>query len=325
MLLIHKIAIAPSLNILAHRRSLFGFSGFLMVLSVVLLATFGLNFGVDFRGGIELEVRVVEGRDIGNLRDRTGGLGLGEITLQEFGDPRNILINVERQPGDDAAQFEALKVLEAAINDQVEEYRSKGIVGPKVGEELKRAGIWATVLAILGIGAYIWFRFEWQFSLAAITALAHDVVATIGFFSLTQIEFNLATLAAVLTVAGYSINDTVVIFDRVREMLRKYKKLAIIEVLNLSINRTLSRTILTSVTTLLALTALSVFGGEVIRGFSLGLIWGVAIGTYSSVGLAVPLLTLFQLRSTKPAAGGDASADSAGVDKAGGEAAPEAG
>ena len=176
-------------------------------------------------------------------------------------------------------------------------------MGPKVGEELKRAGLLATVLAMLSIGVYIWFRFEWQFSVAALAALVHDVVATIGFFSLLQVEFNLATLAAVLTIAGYSINDTVVIFDRVREMLRRYKKLAIPELLNGAINRTLARTLLTSITTLLALFALFLFGGEVIRGFTIGLIWGVFIGTYSSIGLAVPILSLLNLRRSS---GGEA-------------------
>jgi preprotein translocase SecF subunit len=171
---------------------------------------------------------------------------------------------------------------------------------------LKRAGLLATVLALTGIGLYIWFRFEWQFSLAAMVALSHDVIVTIGFFALTQIEFNLATLAAVLMIAGYSINDTVVIFDRVREMLRRYKKLALDDLLNQAINRTLTRTVLTSVTTLLALISLFVFGGEVIRGFSAGLVWGVVIGTYSSVGLAVPILSLMKIRR---AGGGEAEKD----------------
>jgi preprotein translocase SecF subunit len=176
------------------------------------------------------------------------------------------------------------------------EIRRQEFVGPKIGDELKEAGLLATVLAMLAIGTYIWFRFEWQFGVAALIALAHDVVATVGFYALTQIEFNLATLAAVLTIAGYSINDTVVIFDRVRETLRRYKKMELIELLNRSINTTLSRTLLTSVTTLLALLALFFFGGEVIRGFTAGLIWGVAIGTYSSVGLAVPLLSYLKVR-----------------------------
>ena len=177
------------------------------------------------------------------------------------------------------------------------EYRRAEFVGPKVGGELKRAGILATVLAMLGITVYIWFRFEWQFAVGGLVALFHDVVATIGFLALTQLEFNLSTLAAVLTIAGYSINDTVVIFDRVRETLRKYKKMPLLDLLNLSVNQTLSRTTLTSFTTLLALISLAVFGGEVIRGFAVVLIWGVILGTYSSWGLAVPLLSYLNLRA----------------------------
>jgi preprotein translocase SecF subunit len=226
--------------------------------------------------------------------------------LQEFGNPQDILINIARQEGDEAEQMAAIAQVRAAVDDRVEDYRRQEFVGPKVGAELKRAGLLATVLALTGIGLYIWFRFEWQFSLAAMVALSHDVIVTIGFFTLTQIEFNLATLAAVLMIAGYSINDTVVIFDRVREMLRRYKKLALDDLLNQAINRTLTRTVLTSVTTLLALISLFVFGGEVIRGFSAGLVWGVVIGTYSSVGLAVPILSLMKIRR---AGGGEAEKD----------------
>ena len=313
MLLINKIPVAPKIDFMRHTRALFMFSGGLMVVALALFLTLGLNFGVDFRGGILIEVEVNEGHDIGSLRDRTAGLGLGEITLQEFGDPQDILINLERQEGDENQQIEAISRIKEALEGTVKEYRRIEFVGPKVGEELKLAGLLATLLSLAGIGLYIWFRFEWQFSLAAITALAHDVIATIGFFSLTQVEFNLATLAAVLTVAGYSINDTVVIFDRAREMLRRYKKAPIPEVLNMAINRTLSRTILTSVTTLLALISLFLFGGEVIRGFTMGLIWGVVIGTYSSVGLAVPLLSLFNLRAgrSSPEASETASPEAA--------------
>jgi preprotein translocase SecF subunit len=184
-----------------------------------------------------------------------------------------------------------------------------------VGGELKRNGAIATGLALLVIGVYIWFRFEWQFSVAALIALMHDVLATIGFYALTQIEFNLATLAAVLMIAGYSINDTVVIFDRVRENLRKFKKMALFDLLDRSINQTLTRTILTSVTTLLALLALFLFGGPVIRGFTTGLIWGVCIGTYSSIALAVPLLARFNVRGQS--AGGEASASKEEPAKAG--------
>ena len=194
------------------------------------------------------------------------------------------------------------------MSGQVAEYRRVEFVGPKVGGELKQAGLTATLLALLGIGVYIWFRFEWQFAAAALAALIHDIISTIGFFALIQIEFNLATLAAVLTIAGYSINDTVVIFDRVRETLRKYKKLFMLDLLNLALNGTLSRTLLTSVTTLIALTCLFVFGGQVIRGFSAGLIWGILIGTYSSIGLAVPLLSFMNLRDMT---GGEEAAETA--------------
>jgi preprotein translocase SecF subunit len=306
MALIRLISATPELDFLSRRFLFFGFSLALVLASIGLFLFQGLNFGVDFRGGTLLEVRVKEGTTISDLRSRVSGLPLGEITLQEFGNPQDILINIARQEGDEAEQMAAIGQVRAAVDDRVEDYRRQEFVGPKVGAELKRAGLLATVLALTGIGLYIWFRFEWQFSLAAMVALSHDVIVTIGFFTLTQIEFNLATLAAVLMIAGYSINDTVVIFDRVREMLRRYKKLALDDLLNQAINRTLTRTVLTSVTTLLALISLFVFGGEVIRGFSAGLVWGVVIGTYSSVGLAVPILSLMKIRR---AGGGEAEKD----------------
>jgi preprotein translocase SecF subunit len=306
MALIRLFSATPEFDFLSRRRLFFGFSLALVLASIGLFLFQGLNFGVDFRGGTLLEVRVKEGTTISDLRSRVSGLPLGEITLQEFGNPQDILINIARQQGDEAEQMAAIAQVRAAVDDRVEDYRRQEFVGPKVGAELKRAGLLATVLALTGIGLYIWFRFEWQFSLAAMVALSHDVIVTIGFFTLTQIEFNLATLAAVLMIAGYSINDTVVIFDRVREMLRRYKKLALDDLLNQAINRTLTRTVLTSVTTLLALISLFVFGGEVIRGFSAGLVWGVVIGTYSSVGLAVPILSLMKIRR---AGGGEAEKD----------------
>ena len=296
MALIRKFSIEPKLNFLIWRKAFFLFSVCLVAASIALFFTRGLNYGVDFRGGILLEVEIAEGKGISDLRDRVSGLNLGEITLQEFGEENILLINVARQEGDEEEQIQAVEQVRQALGDMVVDYRRQEFVGPKVGEELKTAGFWATVLALTGIGLYIWLRFEWQFSMAAMAALTHDVLATIGFFSLTQIEFNLSTLAAVLMIAGYSINDTVVIFDRVREMLRRYKKLTPIDLLNRAINRTLTRTVLKSVTTLLALIALFTFGGEVIRGFTLGLIWGVLIGTYSSVGLAVPILSMMKLR-----------------------------
>ena len=300
MALIRKVPLAPDFDFMSRRRLMIGFSLVMVMVSLGLFALQGLNLGVDFRGGILMEIRTAGPANLADLRSRLSALGLGQVTLQKFGTETDVLINVERQEGDESAQITAINAVKAELGGSVVEYRRVEFVGPKVGGELKRAGAWATGLALLGIGLYIWFRFEWQFALAALTALVHDVLATIGFFALLQIEFNLATLASVLTVAGYSINDTVVIFDRVRETLRKYKKLPMFDLLNLAINRTLTRTTLTSLTTLLALISLAVFGGTVIRGFCLGLIWGVVIGTYSSIGLAVPLLSFMNLRGALP-------------------------
>ena len=296
MALIRKLPHNTKIDFLGRRKLFLVFSACLMVASLAAIAILGLNLGVDFRGGILIEIQTTEPADLADLRRRLGGLDLGQVTLQEFGAANDVLINVERQEGDQKAQIKAIEAVKAELGGLVAEYRRVEFVGPKVGGELKQAGILATVLALAGIGVYIWFRFEWQFAAAALAALIHDIFSTLGFFALIQIEFNLATLAAVLTIAGYSINDTVVIFDRVRETLRKYKKLFILDLLNLSLNGTLSRTLLTSVTTLIALICLFVFGGQVIRGFSAGLIWGIVIGTYSSIGLAVPLLSFMNLR-----------------------------
>ena len=206
MALIQRVSIAPKLAFLARRKMFLGFSACLIVASVALFLVQGLNLGVDFRGGILIEARTDGPADLSALRDRLGSLGLGEITLQEFGTPTDVLINVRRQDGDEAEQIKAIQVVKEALGDDVVEYRRTEFVGPKVGSELKRAGALATSLALLAIGVYIWFRFEWQFSVAALAALLHDVVATVGFYTITQIEFNLATLAAILTIAGYSIS-----------------------------------------------------------------------------------------------------------------------
>ncbi len=308
MALIKRIPIEPKFDFMSKQNLFLIFSAVLILGSVLLVLTRGLNFGVDFRGGILIEVQTDGPADLSPMRADLGGLGLGEVTLQTFGEDDDVLINIERQEGDEKAQIAAIERVKEALGDRVVEYRRTEFVGPKVGSELKRAGVLATVLSLLGIALYIWFRFEWQFSLAALVALAHDVVTTIGFYALTGVEFNLATLAAVLTIAGYSINDTVVLFDRVRETMRKYKKLDTDALFNMAINRTLSRTLLTSFTTLLALFSLYLFGGQVIQGFTLGLIWGVAIGTYSSIGLAVPLLKRMKVREL-PDSGGPEEAE----------------
>ncbi|MBT7450441.1 MAG: protein translocase subunit SecD, partial [Rhodospirillaceae bacterium] len=273
------------------------------VLSVVLiiaslgsLATQRLNFGIDFAGGILMEVRSDQPIEVSAVRAQVGGLGLGDVSITTFGEEgRDLLIRIQKQEGEDEAQAAALTLVRETLGDAYE-YRRTELVGPKVGQELITDGALAVALALLAICFYIWFRFEWQFAAGATLALSHDVIATIGLFSIFQMEFNLTTVAAVLTIAGYSINDTVVAYDRVREMLRKYKKLALPDLVNLALNRVLSRTLLTSFTTLLAVTALSVFGGEVLRGFSIALMWGVVIGTYSSIYVAMPVLIYFDLR-----------------------------
>ncbi|MFV2092741.1 MAG: protein translocase subunit SecF, partial [Hyphomicrobiales bacterium] len=206
-----------------------------------------------------------------------------------------VLISVCQQKGGDAAQQNVIKRVKSVLGDSVN-YRRVEVVGPKVSSELIRDGIIAIISAIMAVLIYIWLRFEWQFSVGAVAALVHDVILTIGLFSTLQLEFNLSIIAAILTIVGYSLNDTVVVYDRVRENLRKYKKRPLIELLDLSVNQTLSRTVMTSVTTLLALLALYVFGGEVIRGFTFAMIWGVIIGTYSSVFVAAPLLIILGVK-----------------------------
>jgi len=263
-----------------------------------------LNFGIDFMGGILIEVRTSGPADIGAMRSKLSGAGLGEIGLQEFGEPEEVLIRVQTQEGGESAQAAAVEKVKQALGAGIE-YRRTEFVGPKISEELFLDGLYAVIAAIGAILAYIWFRFEWQFGLGAVIALLHDVLSTIGIFALLGLEFNLSTVAAILTIAGYSINDTVVVYDRVRENLRRYKSMPLGELLNRSINETLSRTIMTSVTTLLALGALYILGGEVIRGFSFAMIWGIVIGTYSSICLAVPLLLYFHIARRGGIAGGD--------------------
>ena len=278
-----------------NRKIAFTLSCFLVIASAFAYFANGLNFGIDFRGGILIEVRAEKPADISFMRSTLTGIGLGEVSLQEFGTPTDVLIRVQRQDGAEAEQAKAIEVVKQTLGAEYE-YRRVEFVGPTVGAELIEAGMMAVGLAMLSILLYIWFRFEWQFGLGAIVALSHDVLTTIGLFALIQHEFNLATVAAILTIAGYSINDTVVVYDRVRENLRKYKKMPLGDVLNRAINETLSRTTITSVTTLLALLAIYFFGGAVLADFALAMIWGVCIGTYSSIFVAVPLLLYVNLR-----------------------------
>ena len=286
---LNLVPVKPNLDFVNKRMIFFSFSLLLILVSIAMFIARDLNYGIDFQGGILIEVRVDKGGKLSEMRQRLTNLGLGEVSLQEFGAPTDILIRIQKQAGGEKAQQVAIDKVKRELGSGIK-YRRTEFVGPKVSEELFRDGVIAVFLAMFGILLYIWFRFEWQFGVGAIVALCHDVLTTIGIFAFTGLEFNLSTVAAILTIAGYSINDTVVVYDRVRENLRKYKTLSLLELLNNSVNETLSRTVMTSVTTLLALLSLYILGGEVIRGFSFAMIWGVLIGTYSSICLAVPLL-----------------------------------
>ena len=299
----------PKFPFLAYRRPAAIVSGGLAVLSLLLALTIGLNFGIDFRGGTVMEVRTPVAADLATLRSELGGLGLGEVALQEFGAPNDVLIRIERQPGEGNEQALAVEAVKAELIEIYGEdvgFRRTEFVGPKVSGELLTAGIMAVSFSLLAILVYVWFRFEWQFGVCAVLALAHDVVLTIGMFSVTQLEFNLATVAALLTIVGYSLNDTVVVFDRVRDNLRKYKKKPLEALLDQSLNEVLSRTVVTSITTLLALGALFVIAGGAIRGFTVALIWGVLIGTYSSLYIATPALLALNLRRESEPGEGEA-------------------
>ncbi len=265
-------------------------SAIAIVVSLAAWAMQGLNYGVDFKGGSMIEVQAKDGRaDIGQIRTAVGGLGLGDVQIQEFGTERDVLIRIVQQPGGDKAQQAALAKVLSAIGDKYDQRRVE-VVGPAVSSELRTTGLIAVLCSIVAIILYVWFRFEWQFAIGAVVALTHDVLITVGVFSLLQLEFDLSTVAALLTILGYSVNDTVVVSDRIRENLRKFKKMDIAELLNRSINETLSRTLMTSLTTLIVLIALYVLGGEVIRNFTFAMMFGVVIGTYSSIFVAAPLL-----------------------------------
>jgi preprotein translocase subunit SecF len=292
-----------SFPFLSYRHLAYVLSALLFLISLVLLPTKGLNFGIDFQGGTMIEVRMPgDAADLAGMRATLGTLGLGEVALQEFGTPTDVLIRIERQDGDDEVQLAAVDLLKGALAEAYGEdvsYRRVEFVGPKVSGELLWAGTQAVLFALIAILIYIWFRFEWQFGVGAVVALIHDVVLTLGIFSLLGLEFNLATVAAILTIIGYSLNDTVVVYDRVRENLRRYKSLSMPALLDRSLNETLARTLMTSLTTLIALGALFVVGGPVIRDFTFAMMWGVVIGTYSSIFIATPLL--LQLHVRRPA------------------------
>lgn len=275
----------------------FAFSGFMILASIALVAIFGLNFGIDFTGGVLLEVRPPSTdtsvqTDVSALRNELDGLNLGTISLQSFGE-EDLLVRVGVNPSansdNEAATADTLKQHLESKGFQI---RRSEVVGPQVGGELIGTSITALVLSLLGVMIYILARFELGFSVAGIIALIHDIITTIGFFALTRLEFDLSTVAAVLTIAGYSINDTVVVYDRIRENMRRYKSFSLTDIMNMSVNQTLSRSILTSLTTLLAIVVMMIFGGEVIRSFVVALLWGISVGAYSTIFVAAPLLTI---------------------------------
>jgi len=278
-------------DFMRFRRISFPISAVLSILAIFLYFFHGLNFGIDFVGGTLMEVQSKSGpADLAKMRGTLNELGLGEVQLQQFGAPTDVLIRIAQQPGGEGAQQQAVAKVRQALGDSVE-YRRVEVVGPRVSTELLAYGTIGLVLAILGILVYLWFRFEWQFALGAMIANVHDIVLTIGFMSVTQIDFDLTSIAALLTILGYSLNDTVVIYDRIRENLRRYKRLSMPDLLNSSVNSTLSRSIITHVTVTLALLALLLFGGHAIHSFTATMMFGVVlVGTYTSIFIAAPIL-----------------------------------
>jgi preprotein translocase SecF subunit len=277
-------------SFVSHYRMALAETAILLLVTVALLSTLGLNFGVDFRGGTMIEVRTTDGpADIGAIRTKVGALNLGGLQIQQFGAPNEVLIRIEEQQGGDKAQQEAVTRVQAVLGDKIE-LRRVEVVGATVSAELVTSAITALTLATLGIFVYLWFRFEWQFSVSAIVALLHDMAMVLCLFSILQLEVDLTIVAALLTLIGYAVNDTVVTFDRVRENLRKYKKMPLNELIDLSVNETLSRTAMTAGAVLITLVALFVLAGPVIRGFTLAMLFGGFVSSYTSMFVAAPLL-----------------------------------
>lgn len=278
-----------------HNFDYFRFHKICFAVSIVLslgtavsLATRGLNFGVDFAGGVLIEVRTPVAADLADMRAKLNDLNLGDVALQEFGSPTDILIRVQRQGASEQEDLAAVKRIQASLGEQVD-YRRIEVVGPKVGGELIRDGIWAVLLSLGGIMAYMAFRFGWKAGFTGIVALIHDCWTTVGLYSVTGLQFDLTSVAVIVTIAGFSINDTVVIDDRIRENLRKYKSMDFRDLINRSINETMARTIMTNGLLFLAVLALVIFGGQVLLNFSIAMLWGVIIGTYSTIYVAAPL------------------------------------
>jgi preprotein translocase subunit SecF len=280
----------------------FPLSALLATISMLLFFTIGLNYGIDFRGGTLIEVQSKAGpANLAAMRSTLGQLNVG-VQLQQFGPATDVLVRIEQQPGGDVAQQRIVERAKGALGDTFE-IRRVEVVGPTVSRELLQGGIIGSVVSLLGILVYLWFRFEWQFALAAIIATMHDVTLTIGFYAVTRLEFDLSALAVILTILGYSLNDTVILFDRIREMLRRYKRISTAELLDNAMNVTLPRTVITASTSFLALLGLYFFGGELIRGFTSAMLFGIVVGTYSTACIAAPMLIYFGVKTSSVAEG----------------------
>ncbi len=288
------------------RRWSYPFSAVMSIVSVVLFLTVGMNFGIDFSGGTLIELRgKTSAPDIAFLRATGDKLGLGEVEVQAFGNSTDVTMRIRVQPGGDAAQQAAVKKVQDALGDGYE-FRRVEVVGPRVSGELVQSGTLGVVLSIIAVLTYLWFRFEWQFAVSAVIATMHDLLLTVGFFSVTQLEFNTTSIAAILTIVGYSLNETVVVLDRIREMMRKYKRMGIAEMIDVSINAVLPRTLMTATTVFLALLSLVFFGGHVIQSFSLAMMWGLFTAVYSSIFICSPILIYLGVRTEGKAAAADA-------------------
>ena len=298
------------------RRVSYPFSAFLSICSVVLFIVWGMNFGIDFAGGTLMELRAKNGTaDISLLRNIAEHLGVGDVGVQSFGNKSDVTLRFGVQPGGDAAQAAAVEKVKTAVTDGYE-IRRVETVGPSVSAELVQSGTLGVVLSIIAVLAYLWFRFEWQFAISAVIATMHDLLLTVGFFSLTHLEFNTTSIAAILTIVGYSLNETVVVLDRIREMMRKYKKMPTDQLIDISINAVLPRTLMTATTVLLALFALVIFGGQVIRSFSLAMTWGVCVAVYSSIFICSPMMIYLGLRTEGAVRGEAADAKEAAAEGA---------
>ncbi len=288
-----------NIDFMKYRKAAYVLSIAMVILSVACIMIKGFNYGIDFSGGILIELKSENKIDMEQVRKQLAEVALDEVNLQSIGDSgTEMMIRAQTKSQDEKEQMKAVNAIKQILGDQYE-YRRIELVGPQVGGELKKAGIIASLIAVLAITLYIWFRFEWQFALGAMVGLIHDLITTVGLLSLFDFDISLTTVAAVLTLAGYSVNDTVVNYDRIRENLRKYKKMPQYELLNKSINDIFSRTILTGLTTLLASVALFAFGGDTLRSFSFTIVWGVIVGTYSSIYVSSTMLNLFNLRANQ--------------------------